>query len=49
MLENMEGAEEDFTPYPNEKFVSHIHSMHIKERIEVIVGDSLDVSFCVAF
>lgn len=47
--ENVEGTEEGFIPYVYERIVSHIHSMHIKERIEVIVKDSLDISFYVTF
>lgn len=48
-MESVEGTEEGFIPYPYKKFVSHIHSMHIKERIEVIVKDSLDINFHAAF
>lgn len=47
--ENVEGTEEGFIPYAYERIVSHIHSMHMKERIEVIVKDSLDISFFVTF
>lgn len=48
-LEKVEGTEEGFIPYAYERIVSTIHSMHVKERIEVIVKDSLDISFYVTF